>query len=81
MKLDDQTGQNRGYAFLTFDNTDVVDVICQNKFHRIGPHLCEVKKAHAKDASFSEAKADNNNRSGKWNMKPKSFYDTRCHVT
>lgn len=64
MKTDDQTGQNRGYAFLTFDNTEVVDQICQNKFHRIGPHLCEVKKAHSKDANLSEQKTDNNNRSG-----------------
>ena len=60
MKQDRDTGNHLGYAFLTLDSTEVVDNICQNKFHKIGPHLCEVKKAHPKD--FTEQYKDNNNR-------------------
>lgn len=52
----DTDGSNRGYAFITFDTTDVVDRICASKFHRIGSHFCEVKKAHPKNADL-----DNNN--------------------
>jgi len=52
----DGDGANRGFAFITFDSTDVVDRICASKFHRIGSHFCEVKKAHPKNADL-----DNNN--------------------
>lgn len=52
----DGDGANRGFAFITFDTTDVVDRICASKFHRIGSHFCEVKKAHPKNADL-----DNNN--------------------
>lgn len=73
MKMDDQTGQHRGYAFLTFDSTEVVDLICQNKFHKIGPHLCEVKKAHSKDVNLSEQ--NNNNRETRvYSNRQQSYY-------
>ncbi|CAG5098273.1 Oidioi.mRNA.OKI2018_I69.XSR.g15516.t3.cds [Oikopleura dioica] len=58
MKVDEDTGSHQSYAFITFADTDkakaidVVESICQSKYQRIGSHLCEVKKAHSKNARF-----------------------------
>lgn len=53
------SGENKGFAFLTFDSTEVVDEICENRYHRIGPHMVEVKKAQSKEHKSSHH--DNNN--------------------
>jgi len=58
MKVDEDTGSHQSYAFITFADTekakatDVVESICHSKYQRIGSHLCEVKKAHSKNAKF-----------------------------
>jgi len=58
MKVDEDTGSHQSYAFITFAGTekakatDVVESICHSKYQRIGSHLCEVKKAHSKNAKF-----------------------------
>lgn len=58
MKVDEDTGSHQSYAFITFADTEkarateVVESICHSKYQRIGSHLCEVKKAHSKNAKF-----------------------------
>jgi RNA recognition motif-containing protein len=61
MKVDKE-GQNKGYAFISFDSTEVVDEICQNKYHRIGPHMCEVKKAQSKENGINPNDQNNQNQ-------------------
>ena len=53
-------GGHGGFAFLTLDSCEVVDRICANKFHHVGPHLVDVKKAHPKDADLKLLSEQNN---------------------
>lgn len=94
MKIN-QTGENKGFAFLTFDSTEgwgynflfrnyfwkisreitlisgdlyplkVVDEICENRYHRIGPHMVEVKKAQSKQEQKSSHNDNNNGKISK----------------
>ena len=100
MKIN-QTGENKGFAFLTFDSTEglgynflfrnytkisreispisgdlyplkVVDEICENRYHRIGPHMVEVKKAQSKQEQKSSHNDNNNGKISKvylWSFK------------
>ncbi|KAK7797715.1 hypothetical protein U0070_020799 [Myodes glareolus] len=45
---DRQSGKNRGFAFVTFDDHDTVDKIFVQKYHTINEHNCEVKMALSK---------------------------------
>nr|XP_055215770.1 heterogeneous nuclear ribonucleoprotein A3-like [Gorilla gorilla gorilla] len=45
---DRQSGKKRGFAFVTFDDHDIIDKIVVQKYHTINGHNCEVKKALAK---------------------------------
>lgn len=75
MKIN-QTGENKGFAFLTFDSTEVVDEICENRYHRIGPHMVEVKKAQSKHEQKSSHN-DNNNGPGSYNST--AYYGSSPH--
>ncbi|XP_062054986.1 heterogeneous nuclear ribonucleoprotein A3-like [Lepus europaeus] len=45
---DRQSGEKRGFAFVTFNDHDTVGKIIVQKYHTINGHSCEVKKALSK---------------------------------
>ncbi|KAM6980773.1 heterogeneous nuclear ribonucleoprotein A1-like [Aplochiton taeniatus] len=46
---DRNSGEKRGFAFVTFDDHDAVDRIVIQKYHTINSHNCEVRKALSKE--------------------------------